>query len=66
MSNTKSTGNRGESWFSGRVGAGPVQVLPVIEERKNLGHKGKDPLSFEGYFVTVNQIVLMTVEFLQR
>jgi hypothetical protein len=46
--------------------AGPVQVLPVIEERKNLGQKGKDPLSFEGYFVTVNQIVMMTVEFLQR
>ena len=42
----------------------PVKFLTVIEERKHLRKKIKDPLLFEIWiFVTVNQIV-MTVKFL--
>ena len=42
----------------------PVKFLTVIEERKHLRKKIKDPVLFEIWiFVTVNQIV-MTVKFL--
>ena len=68
MSNTDPTKNRGflllirhPSCYS-YTQSGPVKVMVMIEERKNLRKKSKIHCQFRyGYFISVNQIVMTTV-----